>query len=834
MRRPQRRYQLPPLVSHPLDDLWSVVVPIARTNLVTNPSFETNTTNWAAIGGSIARSTTHQYHGAYSLAVTPVAFTDDGVQYGATTALSLTAGTAYAYSCKFRGQAGLKYELVMVSSLFVVLARKRFVATGRWQWITGVYVEGATATAYLVARKDGQANLTPFYIDGVQVEACAAGEVFPTTYIDGDQQGLVPNQFPAAYLWNGTPHGSTSSRSGLTRAGGRVVKFKNYGWFLTAIIGLGLAVPQHRITEYAALDGGNDDGTRKPTRQFTLAGQFAANTYGRLRENRGALSALLDRDLIGEDQRLKLRYQAMRGCDLVGEEAEVICKYAGGLEGNTDGHFGAAAPITFTHYLPVVLSPGEAGAALTVNQTVNDADAVVARSAGGLWAALGTGLGGGTTQARAIVRGLDGLIYVGGNFTDAGGSGADYLAAYNPATGTWSVVGSATAINGQVSALAIGPDGRLYVGGVFTNAGGVAAADSIAVWDGATWAALGTGTAGQILALAFAPDGTLYAGGNFLDIGGSGADNIASWNGSAWAVLASATALNDVVESLAYGNGLLYVGGAFLNAGGVADADRIATWNGTAWAAIGTGASSDVLALAVGLNGLVYAGGAFTTIGGVSALRVAVWNGSAWTALASGLNGNVQALSIAPDGTLYASGSFTATGTLTLLDAFARWNGSTWISADINLPGTVNVYTVRVFADGSVYVGYDTSGAATAAGLTTVDNIGTARTYPTLVMKYPSAGTTRVYQIVNITTGRAIYLNLTMNLGETVTMRFEPDNLSFVSDFVGNVANSILPGSNEADFFLQPGDNIISFFTTGGTLTATLRWQEAYLSLDDR
>jgi hypothetical protein len=59
---------LPPIVTgYPLDDVWSVLVPVARTNLITNPSFETGTTAWTAIGGSIARATTYQYHGRRAL-----------------------------------------------------------------------------------------------------------------------------------------------------------------------------------------------------------------------------------------------------------------------------------------------------------------------------------------------------------------------------------------------------------------------------------------------------------------------------------------------------------------------------------------------------------------------------------------------------------------------------------------------------------------------------------------------------------------------------------------------------------------------------------------------
>ena len=81
-----------------------------------------------------------------------------------------------------------------------------------------------------------------------------------------------------------------------------MIPFKKYGFLLTAIIGLGLAAPQNVATDYARIDGGFDNYTRKPARQFTLTGRFQGRTYRELRANRSALAQLFDRDLIGQDQ----------------------------------------------------------------------------------------------------------------------------------------------------------------------------------------------------------------------------------------------------------------------------------------------------------------------------------------------------------------------------------------------------------------------------------------------------------------------------------------------------------------------------------------------------
>ncbi len=72
-------------------------------------------------------------------------------------------------------------------------------------------------------------------------------------------------------------------------------------------------------------------------------------------------------------------------------------------------------------------------------------------------------------------------------------------------------------------------DGRLYAGGYFTTAGGVAVSN-IACWDLAaqTWSDLGSGTNGVVNALAVL-DGKLYAGGSFTTAAGVTLNRVACW-----------------------------------------------------------------------------------------------------------------------------------------------------------------------------------------------------------------------------------------------------------------------------------------------------------------
>ena len=91
-----------------------------------------------------------------------------------------------------------------------------------------------------------------------------------------------------------------------------------------------------------------------------------------------------------------------------------------------------------------------------------------------------------------------GVLYVGGDFTDAGGNpAADRIATWNGSSwGTVSSAGSQIS-NGGVSAIAVTP-GKVFAGGTFQNAGGNANADFLAVWNGRVGAVLHADRAGHL------------------------------------------------------------------------------------------------------------------------------------------------------------------------------------------------------------------------------------------------------------------------------------------------------------------------------------------------
>ena len=158
-------------------------------------------------------------------------------------------------------------------------------------------------------------------------------------------------------------------------------------------------------------------------------------------------------------------------------------------------------------------------------------------------------------------------IYIGGDFRVASNGPANYVAKWDGTAWRSLGTGPANGMNGRVNALAVAPNGDVYAGGDFTQAVGIAA-NRVARWDGMAWSPLGTGVAigsmfpSGIYAVAVAANGDVYVGGIFAQAGGIAANGAAKWDGTAWSPLGTST--NGFVQALTFGvNGKLYAGGSF-------------------------------------------------------------------------------------------------------------------------------------------------------------------------------------------------------------------------------------------------------------------------------
>lgn len=803
--------------------LFSVIIPEATTNLVTNPSMHgAVTTGYTAVGGAMAAVATWQAYGAYGMRLTPAVSTESGLYYGT---IALASGSTYTFSATVQGEAGKIYYIWFATSAGALLGSKQvWYGTGHKQRISVTYTETANASRRFYITRDAKyTDQNLFYADGFQVEE----KSYPTTYCDGDQVGFVTGEL--AYYWNGTPRASTSTRSAQTRSGGKEVNLLNFGLHILAIVGLGMAPLVDRSLTIPGL-GEVPQETGTMAREFTIIGAVDSIAGQRnLKELRSGLIDAFKPDLTVNDQPMILRYQEYDGDDVCGEILDIICKYRGGLEGQWDNNHGERLALNFKMYLPLIQSTFGSGTILGYQTTVANANLILKRGTDGIWAAMGTGVSGGLfPKVYTLSLLANGNIYAGGTFTDFIDVNGDNITSWNGTA--WASVGTGT--DDSVTASAIGPDQSLYIGGLFHLAGGVANTVHIAKWNGAAYSALGTGMDDIVNVLAFDPFGNLYAGGDFHLAGGvANTVHIAKWNGIAWTAMGTGT--DGPVEAIVCDTrGNVYIGGNFTLAGGVAGTSNIAKWNyvTSAWEPLGTGISGgEVKALIFDNSGNLIAAGAFSSAGGIAANKIAKWNGSAWSPLGSGLDNIAWALALGPDNNIYVGGVFSTAGGITLPDRMAMWNGSVWAALDVDLPGTPTVYSILFDKVGNLYVAFGTAGNAVSATVT-VSGSGNSKTYPKII--FTGAGS--ILQIKNYSTGKSIYFDLTLLGNEVAILNLDPTNISFVSSWRGNILSKILPGSS-LDFELMPGNNNVSAYYYAGTDATSaivMTWVDRYSAID--
>ena len=135
---------------------------------------------------------------------------------------------------------------------------------------------------------------------------------------------------------------------------------------------------------------------------------------------------------------------------------------------------------------------------------------------------------------------------------------------------------------------------------------------------------------------------TLYLAGAFSSVGGTPAPLVASWNGSAWSAIGAGLGGPSGAAALACAifQQSLYVGGTFSTAGAI-NASNVARWDSRSWHPVGLGVNGTIRAMAV-FNGALYVGGDFVNAGGVpGTANLAAWNGATWFSVGGGVNGTV-------------------------------------------------------------------------------------------------------------------------------------------------------------------------------------------------
>lgn len=842
-------------------EAWGVIVPESSTNLILNPSAEQTGNFGNHNSGSASRVTTYARFGDYCFEVATGA-----TNRGMTFTVGALSNAAHYFTVYAQGNAADTLEVSADNTNWNALA---VIGGVSGSWVRyGASIAAAQANGSTTIRVRDTANET-FRLDGALLEQ----KTYATTYFDGD--------FNTFCKWTGLRHGSTSTRAAADRSGGRLRTFDEVGSIrVLEAAGHGYVTPQHNIQPMSLQPGAVYQGYKVPPRNLTLrvevrgsASATPATAVASLHSTLQDFLNLIKPDLTTGPQPFVLFYTGATTTSTRRIFASFV--YAGGLEG--DGQSGGPAkffrgPINLLAVDPYWYEDNRITATLDFTDSVTSARSL--RRINGAWAAMGAGM---SAQVQCIAVDAErGRVYFGGTFATAGGVTVNRVtywdgSAFNAMGGTAGVSG------GDVISLAIAANGDVWVGGVFTSAGG-STADGLARWNVAagTWTVFTNGTPGDgIFALAIDASGNVYGGGSFANWDGiPAADNIWKYNGSAFSALGSG--MNNTVYSIVvHPDGKVYVGGQFTTGNGVT-LNGIGYWNGSTFVAMGStaglsGGSALTRAILVRRNGDVVIGGDFTSAGGTSCAYVAKWNGAAFAPLGTGMDSSVICFAELPNGGLLAGGAFSTAGGLTLTDRLAQWNGYTWAALDLDLPSTPIVYALAQ-TQGVIYIGTDTNGTATAAGITTVTNTGMSDCFPDVSIIGPSSSTATVQWLENQTVDAALYFNLTVNTLETIGLSFQPGDKLVRTLWagrpgarpesggrVGNVGGGIgrsngaaslatgggnrfpgiirgqpLAGSDTLAFRLAPGANTIAAFMTGTTTAAVvvLHFVPRHLSVD--
>lgn len=181
-----------------------------RTNLCTNPNFETNTTGWSAVGSAVlSRTTSTPYKGTNSLLVT---HTPTGIA-GASFSYTPTNGLSYAFSAYVRNTAGTTRNMNVVITWnggTTATGTATSVASGSWVRLSviGTAPNSLAATFAVNTSPVGDTQTTETaQIDAVLIEQSSTVDA----YFDGTYTDAYTGYTLQSQSWSGTADASTST-----------------------------------------------------------------------------------------------------------------------------------------------------------------------------------------------------------------------------------------------------------------------------------------------------------------------------------------------------------------------------------------------------------------------------------------------------------------------------------------------------------------------------------------------------------------------------------------------------------------------------------------------
>jgi hypothetical protein len=825
-----------------------IVLPQGIENLHKNPSAEINATGYTASGtaASVARSSEESFRGAFCIKCMTGSTNAGGCYYGT---VQLTSGEDYTFSAYVKGQADETYKIYIADTSGNALATDTFVGTGEWQRVSVSYTETSTASRrFYITKNAGSTSSTALYIDACQIENLP----YETTYCDGDQEGCK---------WHGGPAGahiSASSRSGMSRAGGRKVDLDSYSAYLVSQQGTGMPTIKNNSVAYGNGPGSFWKGQQATERAFTLAFSVAGNSVADLHQKRLALIDAIKPDLVYPQQEFILGYTSG------GEDIEIRCHYDSGFE-IADGKYEIETlPIKVIASDPYWYKVQEhKGFIDEPSRGLSSTTYAMFRDANGDWSVPGgTGPTGGAVNV--VKHGPDGCWYFGGAFTSCGGvANTASFAKYDPVSDTFSSMG--TFAGGAVNDIAFDHLGYVIAVGAFTTVNGNAW-PYVVKHNGSSFQRLGSQTPNAAaVGVVVANNNKHFIVGNFTGGGwGAGATggaifvpdmtvndgftgswgNWSSFNANPWGVVLRPS--GDEV--------LIY--GTFTTMGGVARPGLVSyNTNTTEMTSFGqpTGTTGGALATKVSAdNATVYAiyrstttvPAGYTNVGNTFHYILA-HSGSGWVRLGTA-DGYLDYMHIDPENDDLFVSSFRATSPVTtspprtIDDIFtfhsAVYSGNRWsrmptmaVWSGVAFDGRNNM-VMWFSAFGSNSGGFDNYSVHT-----TVTNEGSAEVQPNIVV----TGYGRFLFAKNWTTGATLW-------GSLSHYQYDGER-TVINTALGSVSSNrrkvwadyLMPNSDVGGFFLVPGDNEIEFFfqyTPGNWEEANIdvwfNWREKHWSID--
>jgi uncharacterized delta-60 repeat protein len=312
----------------------------------------------------------------------------------------------------------------------------------------------------------------------------------------------------------------------------------------------------------------------------------------------------------------------------------------------------------------------------------------------------------------------DGKILVGGQFTTFTGSTQNRIIRLNSDGSKDTTFDIGIGFNTNVNSIVIKPDGKIFLGGDFTNYQGVSQNYLVRTLNYLrdTTFNIGTGFNAAVISTSIQSDKKILVGGQFTTFTGATQNRLIRLNsdGSKDTTFDIGTGFNLDISTIAIqSDGKILVGGQFTTFTG-ATQNRLIRLNSdgskdTSFD-IGSGFDSTVWSVVTQSDGKILVGGLFTTFTGTSQNGLIRLNtdGSKDTSfnIGTGFNGTVRTIPILPDGKILVGGNFnTFTGSTQNRIIKLNTDGSKDTSFEIGTGFNLPVREISIQSDGKILAG---------------------------------------------------------------------------------------------------------------------------------